>query len=249
MTLADHAMYLAKATGRNRVCTWEMVKYRRLAEAIGMDRGATADARRTQFIESARASLGPCQLEHLTSHCESVAALAYRTARRLMRGVNPNEQARLAEQARMAGLLHDIGKCAVPEEIVSKRGELSADERWLMNAHTQEGAAIAEALGMDEAVVTGIRDHHRWHARPRGIDEAIEHNECTARVLAVADAVVAMTTDRPYRAARPMADAIAEIRKFDGCQFEHAAVEAVAGISAGVRAVNGAGTHHGRRAA
>ena len=248
MTLADHAMYLAKATGRNRVCTWEMVKYRRLAEAIGMDRAASPDARRTQFIESARASLGPCQLEHLTSHCESVSALACRTVRWLAGG-GAAEQARAAEQVRLAGLLHDIGKCAVPEEIVAKPGELSADERWLMSAHAEEGAAIAEALGMDEAVVAGVRDHHRWHARPRNVDEISDRHGWAAGVLAVADAVVAMTTERPYRAAMSMSDAITEIRRFDGCQFEHAAVEAVAGISVGVCEGSGEGIDRGRRAA
>jgi len=65
------------------------------------------------------------------------------------------------------------------------------------------------------------------------MDKAIAHDDCAARVLAVADAIVAMTTDRPYRAARSIGDAIAEIRKFDGCQFEHAAVEAAAEVSEG----------------
>lgn len=213
ITLADHALYLAKDTGRNRVCTWDMVRCRRLAEAIGPQAVGGPEQARRRFLEAVASRLGPVQAEHLTHHCECVADLAGRTARRLNCPCSP-------QQVRLAGLLHDIGKCAVPEELLAQNSALRPDQTLLMNVHAEEGAAIAQSLGFDEVVVDAIRHHHRWNLQPSECGDA-------ADIIAVADALVAMTTDRPYRAALPMAAAVEEIRRQRGVQFEPKAAQAV----------------------
>ena len=125
------------------------------------------------------------------------------------------------ENIRRAGLLHDIGKVNVPDEVLKKPGKLSEDETRLMNQHPVDGARFVERVSSLRHLAPVIRHHHeRYDGRgyPDGLSgEAVPLG---ARVLLVADAFDAMTTDRPYRVALSKAEALGRIITNAGTQFD-----------------------------
>jgi diguanylate cyclase (GGDEF)-like protein/putative nucleotidyltransferase with HDIG domain len=119
-----------------------------------------------------------------------------------------------------AALFHDIGKLAVPDAILLKPGSLEPDEWETMQRHAAEGARIIERLGFLHDAVPSIRHHHeRWDGG--GYPDRLRGEEIPlgARIIHVADALDSMLTTRIYRAARPLEDALAEIRRSAGTQF------------------------------
>lgn len=212
--LADQAMYLAKRTGRNRVCTWQMAV---VDDAIDRLRGhdnLTPAGRRQELLASCGAILGRTQREHVGPHCDAVADLAGRLAQAM--GLEPAQQS----QARLAALMHDIGKCLLPETLLARRGPLTDQQRKLIARHSQYGAQIARALGAPWDIAAAIEHHHH----PYRLSDAAPSAPAVARIISVADAVVAMLTDRPYRPAMTVEQALAELRRGSGTQFDPAAV-------------------------
>jgi response regulator RpfG family c-di-GMP phosphodiesterase len=127
----------------------------------------------------------------------------------------------------LAGDLHDVGKIGLPDVILNKRGPLDAEEMALMAEHPVTGARILEPLIDDPLVIGVVRWHHeRWDGGgyPDGL--AGERIPLAARVLAVADTLDAMTSARAYRDALPWNDAVVEIRRCSGTQFDPAVVAA-----------------------
>jgi putative nucleotidyltransferase with HDIG domain len=128
-----------------------------------------------------------------------------------------------------AALLHDVGKVRIPNEIINKPGPLTDEERAIMNTHTIEGQRMLEKvgglLGQVGAVVRSC--HERWDAGgyPDGLSG--EEIPLVARIVACCDAFNAMTTDRPYRAALPESEALAEVARHAGGQFDPTVVEAL----------------------
>lgn len=126
------------------------------------------------------------------------------------------------ENIRVAGLLHDIGKIEVSGEILSKAAKLSTEERELMDLHTVKGAYILSAVGgVLKEVVPIVVAHHKYFA------DTLESNNggttkipLGARVIAVADAYDAMTTDRPYRKGMLPWESMQEIVAKAGIQFD-----------------------------
>ena len=119
-----------------------------------------------------------------------------------------------------AALFHDIGKLAVPDAILLKPGPLTSDEWELMQRHAEEGARIIGRLGFLGDAVPAIRHHHeRWDGS--GYPDRLHGDEIPlgARIIHVADALDSMLTTRIYRAARPAAEALAELRRAAGAQF------------------------------
>ena len=122
---------------------------------------------------------------------------------------------------RIGGLLHDVGKIGVPEDILRKPGRLSDEEYETMKRHTQLGALIVSGVAGMESIIDIVKSHHeRWDGNgyPEGL--AGEDIPLLGRLLAVADAFSAMTTDRPYRRGLSWDIAISEIRKGVGTQFD-----------------------------
>jgi PAS domain S-box-containing protein/putative nucleotidyltransferase with HDIG domain len=122
---------------------------------------------------------------------------------------------------RLAGLIHDIGKVAVPAEILSKPGRLSAVEFDLIKQHAQTGFDILAAIDFGQPVAEMVLQHHErldGSGYPRGLSAAEILPE--ARILAVADVVEAMSSHRPYRAALGMEAALAEIREHAGVRYD-----------------------------
>lgn len=131
------------------------------------------------------------------------------------------------ERLKICSLLHDIGKIAVPRSILDKNGALSDMEWDAIKRHPNTGAGILEGLKGFGDIVTGIRYHHEWWDGTGGVF-GLKGSEIPlmARILAVADTFDAMTSDRPYRAAKPFEETVAEITGFAGRQFDPEVVSA-----------------------
>jgi len=131
-------------------------------------------------------------------------------------------------QLEQAGLLHDIGKIAVPDRLLLKPAHLTASEFEVVKRHVEESAHIIETVPFFSAVVPMVRHHHeRWDGS--GYPDGLRGEEIPleARILAVADAFDAMTTDRPYRSAMPAHKAIEMLREGRGSHFDAGAVDAL----------------------
>jgi len=131
------------------------------------------------------------------------------------------------EAIRYAGMLHDVGKLGVPTSVLQKNGSLTDDEYAAIQLHPMRGLDIVREIGFLDEALAGIMHHHEridGRGYPMGLagDEIPEF----ARVLAVADAFDAMTSTRSYRGARPVPEAVAELRKWAGTQFDPAFVDA-----------------------
>ena len=152
-------------------------------------------------------------------HAERVAAYGLRIAHAAGIEVDP--------QVEFGFLLHDVGKVAVPDAILFKPGPLTAEERALMVKHPQIGSEILRHIDfLDDAKTVVLHHHERWDGDgyPHGLSgEAIPLH---ARVFAIADALDALTTDRPYRPACAWQQARREITSEAGAQFDPAIVAA-----------------------
>lgn len=135
-----------------------------------------------------------------------------------------HDDAAIVEQA---GLVHDIGKIGIDEATLLKPGRLSSTEFDVIRSHSSAGAEIVESIPSLRPVIPAIRHHHeRWDGDgyPAGLrGDAIPR---TARLLAVVDAFDAMTTDRPYRSAMSVQDALDELGVGRGTQFDPQMVDA-----------------------
>src|SRR5438093_3069765 len=132
------------------------------------------------------------------------------------------------EALEWGGLLHDIGKIGVRDEILLKQEKLTREERMKMNAHPELGAEIIAPVRKLSAELPIIRHHHEWY-NGSGYPDRLIGTEIPwlARILHVADAFEAMTAQRPYRMTPLTAEqALSEFRKFAGIQFDPSVVDA-----------------------
>ena len=122
---------------------------------------------------------------------------------------------------RIGAALHDIGKGEVPDTVLRKPGPLDEDEFDLVRAHPAKGAEMVGLVGTWRAAVPCVLHHHeRWDGSGYPTGSAGADIPPEARVLAVADAFDAMTSDRPYRPALAQARAVAELERCAGTQFD-----------------------------
>ncbi len=178
-----------------------------------------------QALELSRAYRGTAMLlgdvvetddAYTGSHSRDVVELAIEVGRRM--GLD-REALRDLE---FGALLHDVGKIAVPKEIINKPGKLTAEEWEIMKRHTVEGQRMLENVGGVLArvgvIVRASHEDYDGTGYPDGlVGDAIP---IEARICSACDAFSAMTTDRSYRAAMPLEDALAELRRCAGTQFD-----------------------------
>ena len=209
--LADSALYWAKEHGKNRVHVYrpevvELAELRRLAH--GPDRAARfrAAASLAKAVDARDTYTG--------SHSSRVAELGAWIAAHM--GLDVEQ----VELTRLAGSLHDLGKLAIPEEILRKPGPLTPPERLVLERHPQIGFRMLESLGVDPVADWVLHHHERWDGMgyPDGL--AGEEIPLGARIIFVVDAYDAMTSDRAYRGRLTPQEAVAELERCAGTQFD-----------------------------
>jgi hypothetical protein len=133
------------------------------------------------------------------------------------------------EALRCAGTLHDVGKLGVPTRLLRKAGPLTIEERQVMELHPEYGHDIVRGIGSLREARAAILHHHE-RVDGRGYPYGLRGTEIPefARVVAVADAFDAMTSTRSYRRARPVLEAVDELRRCSGSQFDPRMVRALA---------------------
>jgi diguanylate cyclase (GGDEF)-like protein len=209
--VADSALYMAKEQGKNTVRVYRpdiagIQELRRLAE--GPDRAARlrAAASLAHAVDARDAYTG--------SHSYMVGELAARVAKRM--GLDTEA----IELTRLAGSLHDLGKLAIPEEILRKPGPLNEAERLVLERHPQIGYRMLDSLGVEPVATWVLHHHERWDGAGYPEQKAGQEIPLGARILFVADAYDAMTTDRVYRGRLSHDRAIAELERCAGTQFD-----------------------------
>jgi putative nucleotidyltransferase with HDIG domain len=176
------------------------------------------------FLASLGVLAGAVEMQdsHTAAHANEVAELAVAVGERLaISGVE-------LDRLRYAALLHDVGKIGIPAEILRKPGPLSAEERERMNAHAAIGARMLERIPFLAPVAPLVRSaHERFDGG--GYPDGLAGYEIPrgAMIIAACDAFHAMTSDRPYRKAMSRNEAIAELRRSAGAQFDPEVVDAV----------------------
>ena len=136
---------------------------------------------------------------------------------------------RTRRHAEFAALLHDVGKVKVPSEIINKAGPLDADEWALMRTHTVLGEGMLEKVGglLGEIGHIVRSSHERWDGGGYPAELMGEQIPIAARIVSACDAWSAMTTDRAYRARLSDREAVAELRRCAGSQFDARVVDAL----------------------
>jgi putative nucleotidyltransferase with HDIG domain len=164
---------------------------------------------------------------YTAGHSAAVAIYARDIAHRL--GLSEEEQ----EMAHLAGLVHDIGKIGLPAGLLEKPGALTLDERRKMEQHSTIGEGILRNVETYAEVAEIVRHHHEradGQGYPDGLAEA--ETPLLARIIAVADAYNAMTSDRPYRDAMPSRVARLRLAQAVGSQFDTTVVAAFEAVLA-----------------
>ena len=159
---------------------------------------------------------------YLDDHVAGVVALTELTARRL--GLEEREVRQIA----LAAELHDVGKVAIPQAILDKPGPLDDDELAFIRRHTEIGERIVRAAPELSQTAELVRSCHE-RVDGTGYPDRIGGDAIPlgARIVAVCDAFDAMVSERPYAKSVPTADALAELRRCAGTQFDSTVVEAV----------------------
>jgi diguanylate cyclase (GGDEF)-like protein/putative nucleotidyltransferase with HDIG domain len=215
--LADRALYWAKEHGKNQVRIYQpdvvdLAQLKRLG--AGSDRAARYRA------AASLAKAVDARDEYTGSHSARVSEIAARIASRL--GLDAEQ----IELIRLATSLHDLGKLSIPEEILRKPDALNDAERLVLERHPRIGFQMLESLGVDPIADWVLHHHERWDGN--GYPDHLRGEEIPlgARIIFVADAYDAMTSDRVYRRRLTDEEALSELVRCAGTQFDPSIVTA-----------------------
>ena len=218
---ADAAMYSAKSLGRNQTFVFAEIDDdsaripRAPISADGRSRAAEVGEQARQAAEAALAAIVDPLPHYRGKPSSLIAAIAVQMAREL------DQPEREVQRVRIASLLHDIGKVAIPEQIFEKPGPLTPDEWESVVQHPKIGQVIIEEVAtVRDAGAIILHHHERYsgHGYPFGLRGT--EIPLGARIVAIADAYDAMVNDRPYRASIGHEAAIAELRQHAQLQFD-----------------------------
>jgi diguanylate cyclase (GGDEF)-like protein len=216
---ADRALYAAKSLGRDRTVLYsEQLQPASSAAAAAGE--PAAQANRNSSTVRALADVIDARDSATSAHSQTVGRYAAAIARAL---ALPDA---VVERVRFSGIVHDVGKIAIPESILSKPGWLSADDWIEMRRHPQIGASILAGADLDDVSEWVLAHHERIDGTGYPHGKAGSEIPLEARILAVADAYEAMTSDRVYRAALAPEEARAELERCAGTQFDRRVVDA-----------------------
>jgi diguanylate cyclase (GGDEF)-like protein len=222
---ADAALYSAKSLGRDQIYVFNEVHDDRVVRRAPIDpqARAAADAVGRAALDAAVMSLTSA-LDGRRGWEGGPSTLIADAATAMARSLGLPEPE--VERIRVASLLHDLGKLAIPDEILSKPSELAEGEWRVVTEHPKVGQVVLEQAGALRDAATIVLHHHEWYDG-RGYPHGLKGREIPlgARIVAVADAYEAMVSGRPYQAAVTHEAAIAELRRHAGLQFDPDLVE------------------------
>ncbi len=196
-----------------------------LAAALQGTRSASEAAEGADLFTQGLLAMLALRRPEAESHAEQVARFSVAIAQEL--GLPPAEVAQL----RQAALLHDVGELGVAGDPFNRTQTLSADEYERIKEHPWIGARLLASLDQPAEILDIVhQQHERWDGT--GYPQRLERADIVvgARILAVSDALDAMTADRPYRAARPVREALQELVSNSGTQFDPAVVQATLAV-------------------
>jgi diguanylate cyclase (GGDEF)-like protein/putative nucleotidyltransferase with HDIG domain len=230
LQLADQAMYMAKRLGRNQVRSsseaLQMSADVELMALLQNDAQREIQERDAMMPERIRENYTVkiiCSLmtllerrDHgMSQHAYAVSDLATSVASAM--GLEQLQVSRIG----MAALLHDIGKIAIPDILLQKGDRLAPHERALLMEHAELGAQILEASPFLHDLMPAVRHHHEyWDGNGYPDQLTQEDIPLAARIIAVAEAYDAMVYDRPYQARRTPEEALQELWRCTGTQFD-----------------------------
>ncbi|MGZ4462510.1 MAG: HD domain-containing phosphohydrolase [Gaiellaceae bacterium] len=219
LRLADSALYWAKDHGKNRARVYRPDALR----AYQLERlGSHPDLHARLRAAASLADAVDARDAHAGAHSRRVGDLAARVGRRL--GADDEQ----VELLRLGGHLHDVGKLAIPEEILRKAGPISESERLILERHSRIGFRMLESLGLGPVADWVLHHHERYDGN--GYPAGLTGLEIPfgARIIFVADAWDSMTCERTYRPALSQERALAELESRAGTQFDPDVVHALA---------------------
>lgn len=184
---------------------------------IGMENVRLMEQLQVTYVATLRSLIQILEAKdpYTKGHTERVASYSMALANRLEL---PQEDLR---RILFGSLLHDVGKMGLRDELINKPGPLTPDEWVQMKLHTVVGAQIVEKMEFLTGAIDIVRHHHEsWDGKgyPDGL--AGENIPLVARIVTVADSFDAMTTDRPYRKALTVAEAVRRLEESSGIQFD-----------------------------
>jgi diguanylate cyclase (GGDEF)-like protein len=221
---ADIALYNAKAQGRDQVQPFRTVDDEAGVRRATIDVAARSEAQRIgQAAFDASNSHLMQALSERPGWAGGASQLIARIASEVARSVGLPEND--VDRIRTASLLHDLGKLAIPDEILSKPAALNAHEWRTIIEHPKIGQVVLEQAGSIRDAAAIVLHHHEWFDG-RGYPHGLAGSEIPlgSRIVAIADAYEAMISHRPYKAAMNHAQALAELRRQAGVQFDPALV-------------------------
>jgi diguanylate cyclase (GGDEF)-like protein len=229
---ADAALYSAKALGRNQVYV-----FRETGDEGTVRRAPISSEARNRALDVGRAAMQAAQ-DALIATLTGRAAWAGRpstliaeASTAVARAIDLPEGE--LERIRTASLLHDLGKLAIPDEILSKPGDLGVSEWRVVAEHPKVGQVVLEQAGALRDAATIVLHHHEWYdGRGYPLGLAGDDIPIGARIVSVVDAYEAMIAGRPYREAISHDEAIAELHRQAGVQFDPEIVDMFAALFA-----------------